>query len=55
LSIVEHFSKKNTSFSSQIENSLANINILKNKIKFKPQYSFEKSLEEIISYEKKKI
>jgi carbamoyl-phosphate synthase large subunit len=47
--------KKKISFSSDIENSFANINILKNKIKFKPKYNFQKGLEEIISYEKKKF
>ena len=46
--------KKKTLFKGRIENSLANINTLKNKIKFKPQYSLKKSLEEIIFYEKKK-
>jgi carbamoyl-phosphate synthase large subunit len=54
-SYFKNLKKKNILFSTQVENSLANINILKSKTKFRPQYSFEKSLEEIISYEKKKI
>ena len=47
--------KKEISFSSDIENSFANINMLKNNLKFKPKYNLKKGLEEILFYEKKKL